>query len=293
MSRDPQQEARHVNVAPVAAPTGAATGEGRVLTREGWPVPGASVTLLGIDGAQLARAVTAGDGGFTLPGAPPGPATLLIAAPAHEPRATSVVVPPGQAWRLGEVRLRRQGGGDVPPPGVWVVDTAHSSISTTAHHLGLSAIHGRFTRFTGVITVDEDVTRSRVEVEIDPSSIDTGNAQRDEHLRSADFLDVAAHPRMGFTAAGVRRNGEGWLLEGHLSLLDVTRPVTLQLTYSGSGPDPWGGTRAAFSATTELHRDDFAMNWNQAVGIGVAVFGTTLKVSIDVEAVRQEAGQQQ
>lgn len=289
MTRDPQPEARHVDVAPAASPEpGAATGEGRVVTREGWPVSGASVTLLGFDGSQIARAVTGGDGVFALLGATPGPATLLIAAPAHEPRATGVVVPATSAWRIGEVRLKRQGGSDVPPPGVWVIDPAHSSISTTAHHLGLSAIHGRFTRFTGVITVDPEVTRSRVEVDIDPASIDTGNAQRDEHLRAPDFFDVQAHPRMGFTAAGVRREGENWVLQGDLSLLDVTRPVTLQLSYAGSGPDPWGGTRAAFSATTELHRDDFAMNWNQAVGIGVAVFGTTLKVAIDVQAVRQD-----
>lgn len=289
MTREPRHDVRTgTHPAPVPSPAGAGTGEGRVLTREGWPVQGASVTLLGVDGAQIARAVTGGDGSFALLGTTAGPATLLVAAPAHEPRATSVVVPAATAWRIGEVRLTRQGGSDVPPPGTWVVDPAHSSISTTAHHLGLSAIHGRFTRFSGVITVDPEVTRSRVEVEIDPASIDTGNAQRDEHLRAPDFFDVARHPRMGFTASGVRREGASWVLQGELSLLDVTRPVTLQLSYAGSGPDPWGGTRAAFSATTELHRDDFAMNWNQAVGVGVAVFGTTLKVAIDVQAVRQD-----
>ncbi|WP_432575198.1 YceI family protein [Kineococcus sp. SYSU DK005] len=259
-----------------------------MLTREGWPVAGASVTLLGADGAQVARAVTGGDGTFALPAVPPGPATMLVAAPAHEPRASSVVVPATGTWRAGEVRLRRQGGDDVPPPGVWVIDTAHSSITATAHHLGLSAVHGRFTRFTGVITVpDGDVTASSVEVEIDASSIDTGNAQRDEHLRAADFLHVAVHPALRFRATGVRRAGGRWVLRGELTLLETTRPVELELAYTGSGPDPWGGTRAAFTATCELHRDDFRMNWNQAVGIGVAVFGTTLKVAIDVQAVRQ------
>ncbi len=264
------------------------TGEGRVLTREGWPVTGAAVTLLGADGSQVARAVTGGDGTFTLLGVPAGAATMLVAAAAHDPRASSVVVPAGGAWRIGEVRLRRQGGTDVPPPGVWAIDVMHSTISATAHHLGLSAVHGRFTEFSGVITVPEDVTRSSVEVEIDATSIDTGNAQRDEHLRSADFLDTAHHPTLRFTAAGVRRAGEGWVMSGDLTLLATTRPVELHLAYSGSGPDPWGGTRAAFTATAELHRDDFKMNWNQAVGIGVAVFGTTLKVQIDVQAVLQQ-----
>ncbi|MGI4895484.1 MAG: YceI family protein [Janthinobacterium lividum] len=264
-----------------------ARGEGRILTREGWPVTGASVTLLGTDGAQLARGVTGGDGTFVLSDLTVGPATLIIAAPAHDPRASSVIVPAGALWRVGEIRLRRQGGSDVPPPGVWALDVAHSTISARAHHLGLAAVHGRFTSFTGVITVDEDVTRSTVDVEIDASSIDTGNAQRDDHLRTADFLDVTEHPTLSFHAEGVQRGGEGWVLGGELTLLGVTRPVQLQLSYAGSGPDPWGGTRAAFSATTELHRDDFRMNWNQAVGIGVAVFGTTLKVAIDVEAVLQ------
>ncbi|GAA0303239.1 polyisoprenoid-binding protein YceI [Kineococcus aurantiacus] len=264
------------------------TGEGRVLTREGWPVTGASVTLLGADGSQVARAVTGGDGGFALLGVPAGAATMLVAAAAHEPRATSVVVPADGAWRVGEVRLRRQGGSDVPPPGVWVIDIAHSTISATAHHLGLSAVHGRFTGFSGVITVPEDVTRATVEVEIDATSIDTGNGVRDDHLRSPDFLDVARYPTLTFRAAGVQRGADGWVLAGDLTLLATTRPVELQLSYAGSGPDPWGGTRAAFTATTELHRDDFKMNWNQAVGIGVAVFGTTLKVQIDVQAVLQQ-----
>ncbi|MEZ0164331.1 YceI family protein [Kineococcus sp. LSe6-4] len=269
-------------------PAPGVTGEGRVLDREGWPVTGASVTLLGADGTQVARAVTAGDGGFALAGVPAGAATMLVAAAAHEPRATSVVAPGEGSWRIGEVRLRRQGGSDVPPPGVWAIDVTHSSISARAHHLGLAAVNGRFTGFSGVITVPEDVTRASVQVEIDATTIDTGNAQRDEHLRSADFLDTDRHPTLTFTATGVQRGADGWVLAGDLTLLATTRPVQLQLSYAGSGPDPWGGTRAAFSATTELHRDDFTMNWNQAVGIGVAVFGTTLKVQIDVEAVLQQ-----
>ncbi|WP_432505243.1 YceI family protein [Kineococcus arenarius] len=280
--------------APAAAPAAAAgrvTGTGRVLTREGWPVPGAAITLLGADGAQSARTVTGADGTFTLPPAPPGAATLLIAAPAHEPRASAVVVPAEGTWHTGEVRLRRTGSqDDVPPPGVWVVDTAHSSITATAHHLGISAVHGRFTRFTGTITVPPgDVSASSVDVSIEADSIDTGNAQRDEHLRSADFLDVARFPQVRFRAAGVQRTSAGrWVLPGQLTLLETTRPVQLEMTFTGSGPDPWGGTRAAFTAGTELHREDFAMNWNQAVGIGVAVFGTTLKVAIDVQAVLQQ-----
>ena len=266
------------------------TGTGRVLTREGWPVPGASVTLLGGDGTQIGRGLSASDGGVRLAELPPGPATMLIAAAGHDPKARTVMVPGGPAWSMGDLHIERQGGGDQPPPGVWVLDLAHSSVSARAHHLGLAAVHGRFTAFTCVITVpDNDVTSSTVEVEIDATSIDTGNAQRDAHLRSSDFLDVATHPTLHFSGTGVTRSPDGrtWTLDGRLTMVGVTRPVQLALTYNGSGPDPWGGTRAAFSATTELHREDFRMNWNQAVGVGVALFGTTLKISIDVEAVLQ------
>jgi polyisoprenoid-binding protein YceI len=270
--------------------TGAVTGTGRVLTREGWPVPGASVTLLGADGSQLGRGLSATDGGLRLAGLRPGPATLLIAAPGHDPRVHPVVVPGGPVWSIGDLRVERQGAGDKPPPGVWVLDIAHSTVSATAHHLGLAAVHGRFGSFTGVITVPEhDVTASTVEVSIDAASIDTGNAQRDAHLRSSDFLDTANHPTLHFVSTGLTRSadGRGWTLDGQLTMAGTTRPVQLALTYNGSGPDPWGGTRAAFSASTELHREDFRMNWNQAVGVGVSLFGTTLKISIDVEAVLQ------
>lgn len=270
-----------------AAGQAASSATGRVLTAEGWPVAGATVTVLGMDGRQLGRAVAADDGRFSLEAVPPGPGTLLIAAPAHEPKALTVVVPRDTPWALGELRLARQGGTDVPPAGIYVLDTAHSTISAKAHHLGLATVTGRFTDFAGVITVGEDVTRSRVEVEIAAASIETANAQRDAHLRSPDFLDVDRYPVLRFEADRVVRASSGWLLPGRLTLVGTTRPVELQLSYLGSGPDPWGGTRAAFSATTELRRQDFQLNWNQAVGVGVAVFGTTLRVAIDVEAVLQ------
>ena len=271
---------------PAARPA-TSSASGRVLTSEGWPVAGATVTVLGVDGAQRARATAGDDGRFVLDGLAPGPGTLLVAAPAHDPKAVTVSVPAGRAWSLGELRLARQGGTEVPAPGVYVLDTAHSTVSAKAHHLGLATVSGRFTDFAGAITVDEDPTRSRVAVEIAAASIETGNAQRDAHLRSADFLDIDRFPTLGFESDRVERVDGGWLLPGRLTLAGTTRRVELQLNYLGSGPDPWGGTRAAFSATTELRRQDFRLNWNQAVGVGVAVFGTTLRVTIDIEAVLQ------
>ncbi len=276
---------RHVTAHP-AGETGIAA-HGRVLTSEGWPVPGATVTVVSVDGRQLARGVAADDGRIVLEGLAAGPVTLLVAAPAHAPKALSAVVPAVASWALGELRLVRQGSTELPAPGIYVIDTAHSTIGARAHHLGLATVTGRFTDFAGAITVEADVARSRVDVEIAAASIDTGNAQRDTHLRSPDFLDVTRQPTLRFEADRVERSPEGWVLPGRLTLVGTTRPVELQLSYLGSGPDPWGGIRAAFSATTELRRQDFQLNWNQAVGVGIAVFGTTLRVSIDVEAVLQ------
>ena len=280
---------------PLAAPVVAAPvvdthevdAQGRVLTSEGWPVPGATVTVVSVDGRQVGRAAAGADGRVLLAGLPSGPVTVLVAAPAHAPKAVSAVVPSVGPWSMGEFRLARQGGTELPAPGVYVIDTAHSTIGARAHHLGLATVTGRFTEFVGAITVDEDIARSRVETEIVAASIDTGNASRDAHLRSADFLDVTRHPTLRFTADRVDRSHHGWILPGELTLVGTTRPVELQLSYLGSGPDPWGGTRAAFTATTELHRQDFELNWNQAVGVGVAVFGTTLRITIDLEAVLQ------
>ncbi|MFB9378285.1 YceI family protein [Kineococcus gynurae] len=276
---------------PTTGTTGTSRATGRIRTRDDWPVPGAAVTLLSVEGRQLARATTGADGGFDLGAVPAGPATLLLSAAGHEPSASAVDVPASGGWALGDLRLRRQDESgvapDLPEPGVWVLDAAHSSVTATAHHLGLAAVHGRFSDLAGVITVADEITASRVEVSIAAASIDTGHADRDAHLRSADFLDVEHHPRLTFVASGVRRGPEGWVLDGELTLLGVTRPVALALSCTGVGPDPWGGRRAAFTARTELHRDQFRMNWNQAVAVGVAMVGTTLKVAIDVEAVRQ------
>jgi polyisoprenoid-binding protein YceI len=272
---------------PLAPGVARTAAHGRVSTPEGWPVAGATVTVLGGDGGQLARATAGDDGRFTLDRLPAGPGTLLVAAPAHEPRALTVVVPAGPSWAVGELRLTRSGGSELPAPGLYLIDTAHSTVSARAHHLGLAAVTGRFTEFAGAITVDADVTRSRVDAEIVASSIATGNTQRDAHLRSPDFLDVERFPTLRFEADGVERAAAGWVLPGRLTLAGTTRPVQLDLTYLGSGPDPWGGTRAAFTAITELRRQDFQLNWNQAVGVGIAVFGTTLRVTIDVEAVLQ------
>lgn len=186
--------------------------------------------------------------------------------------------------------LARQGGVELPPPGAWSLDPAHSSVAAVAQHLGISSVHGRFTEFSGRIEIAEDVQRSRVDAVISAASIDTGNSMRDKHLRSPDFLDSERFPEITYRSNGLTPAGpDRWLVHGELSLHGVVRPVDLNLSYLGTGPDPWGGVRAAFNATAELRREDFAMNYNQVVQAGISAIGTTLRVELDVQAVQGES----
>ena len=129
-----------------------------------------------------------------------------------------------------------------------------------------------------------------MEAVIRAASIDTGNGMRDGHLRSPDFLDVETYPEITYRSTGLTPAGpDRWTVHGELTLHGVARPVDLDLAYLGTGADPWGGTRAAFRATTELRREDFAMNYNQVVQAGIAAIGTTLKVELDIQAVQGDA----
>jgi polyisoprenoid-binding protein YceI len=163
-------------------------------------------------------------------------------------------------------------------------------VAAVAQHLGISSVRGRFTDFTASVEIaPDDVAESRVGAVIRAASIDTGNAMRDTHLRSPDFLDAARHPEITYRSTGLTQAGtDRWTVHGELTMRGVVRPVDLDLAYLGTGADPWGGTRAAFRATTELHREDFAMNYNQVVQAGIAAVGTTLRVELDVQAVQGE-----
>jgi polyisoprenoid-binding protein YceI len=173
----------------------------------------------------------------------------------------------------------------------WTIDGAHSSITFTVRHMVVSKVRGRFTRWNGTITMDErDPSGATVEVAIEPASVDTGVEQRDQHLRSPDFFDVERFPEMTFQSTGVESRGEGaYRLTGDLSMHGVTRPVTLDVEYSGSTRDPWGGVRAGFSARGSLDRRDFGLTYNQLLETGGVVVGERVQIDIEVEAVRQVA----
>jgi len=269
----------------------------KIRTRDGWAVSHAVVTVTDTTGAQVLRAEADAEGAVRDPNPmAPGPYTVIVTAVGYAPAATAIVTaggPPSGGGRaeVGTVTLARQGGTELPPPGPWTVDPAHSTVGAVAQHLGISSVRGRFTDFTASVEIaPDDIAKSHVEAVIRAASIDTGNGMRDDHLRSADFLDVVRYPEIAYRSTGLSPAGsDHWTVHGELTLHGVVRPVDLDLACLGTGADPRGGTRAAFRATTELHREDFAMNYNQVVQAGIAAIGTTLKVELDIQAVQGES----
>ncbi|HEX7119187.1 MAG TPA: YceI family protein [Longimicrobiales bacterium] len=178
----------------------------------------------------------------------------------------------------------------------WRIDPTHSSVEFATKHMMFTTVRGRFKTVDGTITVDEDrPENSKVEVEIDAASLDTGVEDRDEHLRSADFLDVEAHPKITFRSKRVEgahgEPGDRFRVTGDLTIRDTTMEVTLDATFEGRGKDPWGGERAGFAAGTEIDRRDWGLRWNQALETGGILVGNTIKIEIEAQAVKQEAGQ--
>ncbi len=182
---------------------------------------------------------------------------------------------------------RSADGVTVPAAGRYEIDPSHSSASFQVRHLGLSKVRGGFDRFTGTIVVGEDVTDSSVEVDLDAASFSTGAEDRDTHVKGADFLDVDQYPTLQFRSSAVRQDGDDWKVDGELTIKDVARPVTLDVEFEGAGDDPWGNGRIAFTATTEIDRGDWGINWNQALETGGVLVGKLVRISIDVQAVAQ------
>jgi polyisoprenoid-binding protein YceI len=172
----------------------------------------------------------------------------------------------------------------------WDIDAAHSTIEVSARHMMFTTVKGRFTDFTGtIVTHDADPTQSSVAVEIDASSITTGNEQRDNHLRTSDFLDVANHETIAFTSTRVEAKGnEGLKVTGNLTMRGVTKEITLDAEFLGQGTNPWGKQVAGFSAQTTVNRKDWGVNWNAPLEAGGVLVSENLKVTIDIQAVKRE-----
>jgi polyisoprenoid-binding protein YceI len=171
--------------------------------------------------------------------------------------------------------------------GTWQIDPVHSEVGFVARHMMVSKVRGRFTQFSGEFVTAADPLQSSVTATIDLTSIQTGNEQRDQHIRSADFFEVDKYQTMTYRSTGLRAEGDHYVLDGELTLKDVTKEVPLTLELNGFGPDPFGGTRAGFTATGELNRRDFGVNFNAPMETGGVVVSDKITLQLEIEAVLQ------
>jgi len=169
----------------------------------------------------------------------------------------------------------------------WKLDPSHTLVEFSAKHLMITTVKGRFTDVEGLIHADEkDPTKSSVEATLKAASIDTRTDQRDNHLRSGDFLDVEKFPEITFRSTRIEGSRKEFKLTGDLTIRGVTKPVTLDVTFEGQTKDPWGGERVGFSASGKIDRRDFGLTWNVVLEAGGLTVGNDIKINIEVEAVR-------
>jgi polyisoprenoid-binding protein YceI len=173
--------------------------------------------------------------------------------------------------------------------GTWAIDPVHSEVSFVVRHMMVSKVRGRFDKFEGTFVTAEDPAQSSVTASVDLTSINTGQEQRDAHIRSADFFEVEKYPAMTFTSTAIKGGEEGYILEGDLTIKDVTKAVAFNLEPNGFGPDAYGGTRAGFSATTQINRHDFHVDFNGPIpGVpgGVSV-SPQVTITLEIEGILQ------
>jgi len=179
-------------------------------------------------------------------------------------------------------------GATIPVAGTYVIDPSHSLVAFSARHLMVAKVRGRFDAPAGSFTIADDPLESSVEVTIDPTTVTTGDAKRDEHLRSPDFFDVERFPAVTFASTGVTHvKGNDWRLEGNLTLHGVSRSVTLDLGVVGVEKDPYGNTKVGFEARTTLNREDFGLTWNAALESGGVLVGKEITIELEIEAALQ------
>lgn len=185
------------------------------------------------------------------------------------------------------VPTRTVAGTELPAPGVYELDTSHSSIAFSVRHLMVSKTKGRFTDFAATVTIAEEPVDSSVVVEIQAASVDTRDETRDGHLTSPDFFDVENHPTITYRSTKVTPAGSDWLVEGDLTVRGTTVSVPLKVSFEGGAVDPWGNARIGFEAHTELDREAFGLTWNQALETGGVLVGKAVKIDIEAEAILQ------
>jgi polyisoprenoid-binding protein YceI len=176
---------------------------------------------------------------------------------------------------------------------VWNIDSSHSGVNFSVRHMVVAKVRGRFAKYAGKVDLDEsDFTRSVVDVTIDASSIDTGTAQRDDHLRSPDFFDVARFPELRFQSKRIEQLADDrFRMIGDLTIRDATREIALDVEYGGRAKDPWGNERAGFVAKASIDRKEFGLGWNQVLEAGGVLVGDRIEIELDVQAVKAAASQ--
>jgi polyisoprenoid-binding protein YceI len=179
---------------------------------------------------------------------------------------------------------------DIRGKTAWKLDPSHTLVEFSAKHLMITTVKGRITDVEGTIYADDnDLTQSSVEATLNAKTIDTRTEQRDNHLRSADFLDVEQYPTIGFRSTRIEGNKEKFALTGDLTIRGVTREITLDVTFEGQTKDPWGGERIGFSASGKIDRRDFGLIWNVLLETGGLTVGNDIKINVEVEAVKVTA----
>ena len=169
--------------------------------------------------------------------------------------------------------------------GTWTIDPVHSEVGFSVRHMMVSKVRGKFNQFSGVIVTGESALDSSVTATVELQSIDTGNPDRDNHVRSADFFDADVNATMTYRSTGVHLDGDSYVLDGELTLKGVTREVSFDLELGGFGPDPYGGTRVGFTATGEIKHSDFGVDFNAVLATGGVVVGDKVTIHLEIEAV--------
>jgi polyisoprenoid-binding protein YceI len=171
--------------------------------------------------------------------------------------------------------------------GTWVIDPVHSEVGFSVRHLMVSKVRGRFEKFEGQIVTSDDILDTTATLEVDLNSINTGNADRDNDLRSANYFEADKYPTMTYRVLDLRTEGDRYVADGELTVKDVTNPVALQVEFHGISPDPWGGTRAGLSATGEINRKDFGVTFDIPMEGGGLVVGDKIQINLEIEAILQ------
>ncbi|WP_284238807.1 YceI family protein [Paenibacillus glycanilyticus] len=171
----------------------------------------------------------------------------------------------------------------------WVVDASHSSVDFTIKHMMIAKVKGTFHKFEAEIEADPaDLTSATISFKIDLSSIDTRNADRDNHLRTGDFFDIAEFPELNFQSTNIVKIDEDeYEVTGDVSLRGVTRSETFSVTFEGAGKDPWGNEKAGFSGKGSFKRSDYGLTYNAALETGGVLIGDEVKIAIEIEAAKQ------